>query len=139
MNHHSLLAHQVIEEVQKAVIGKQDCIEKVMMAILSSGHILLELSLIHIYPKSLDYYYVSIQNHLENALAPHGNKKRLLNPNTGYKVLFLTFSHSSGNSPTYKTHSFLPWYNLQILPMKTPPHPSIFPLHTKYALQSVPE
>lgn len=42
MNHHSQLAHQVIEEVQKAVIGKQDCIEKVMMAILSSGHILLE-------------------------------------------------------------------------------------------------
>ena len=42
MNLHSQLAHQVINEVQKAVIGKKDCIEKIMMAILSSGHILLE-------------------------------------------------------------------------------------------------
>ena len=42
MNQHSQLAHQVINEVQKAVIGKKDCIEKIMMAILSSGHILLE-------------------------------------------------------------------------------------------------
>lgn len=38
----SLQAHQVIREVQKAVIGKEECIRKVMMAILSSGHILLE-------------------------------------------------------------------------------------------------
>lgn len=28
MNQHSQLAHQVINEVQKAVIGKKDCIEK---------------------------------------------------------------------------------------------------------------
>lgn len=39
---HSQLAHKVIQEVQKAVIGKEDCIQKIMMAILSGGHILLE-------------------------------------------------------------------------------------------------
>ena len=39
---HSQQAHQVIREVQKAVIGKEECIRKVMMAILSAGHILLE-------------------------------------------------------------------------------------------------
>lgn len=39
---HSQQAHQVIREVQKAVFGKDECIRKVMMAILSSGHILLE-------------------------------------------------------------------------------------------------
>lgn len=42
MNIHNEYAHQVIKEVQKAVIGKKDCIEKIMLAILSSGHILLE-------------------------------------------------------------------------------------------------
>lgn len=42
MNLHSTYAHDVIHEVQKAVIGKDLCIQKVMMAILSSGHILLE-------------------------------------------------------------------------------------------------
>lgn len=36
------LAYKVIQEVQKAVIGKNECVEKIMMAILSSGHILLE-------------------------------------------------------------------------------------------------
>ena len=41
-NNLSLQAHQVIREVQKAVIGKEACIRKVMMAILASGHILLE-------------------------------------------------------------------------------------------------
>ena len=41
-NNLSLQAHQVIREVQKAVIGKEECIRKVMMAILASGHILLE-------------------------------------------------------------------------------------------------
>ena len=39
---HSRQAYQVIRQVQKAVIGKEACIRKVMMAILSSGHILLE-------------------------------------------------------------------------------------------------
>ena len=39
---HSRQAYQVIRQVRKAVIGKDDCIRKVMMAILSSGHILLE-------------------------------------------------------------------------------------------------
>ena len=42
MSIHSEYAHHVIREVQKAVIGKDRCIEKVMMAILSGGHILLE-------------------------------------------------------------------------------------------------
>lgn len=42
MNTHSEWAHHVICEVQKVVIGKNDCIQKVMMAILSCGHILLE-------------------------------------------------------------------------------------------------
>lgn len=42
MNIHSEYAHHVICEVQKAVIGKDQCIEKVMMAILSAGHILLD-------------------------------------------------------------------------------------------------
>lgn len=42
MNIHSTSAHHVIREVQKAVIGKDQCIEKVMMAILSAGHVLLE-------------------------------------------------------------------------------------------------
>lgn len=41
-NLHSDQAHSVIREVQKAVIGKEECILKVMMAILSGGHVLLE-------------------------------------------------------------------------------------------------
>lgn len=32
-----MAAASVIEEVQKAVIGKQDCIKKVMAAILAGG------------------------------------------------------------------------------------------------------
>ena len=40
---HSRQAYQVIRQVRKAVIGKDDCIRKVMMAILSSGHILLKI------------------------------------------------------------------------------------------------
>ena len=41
-NLRSQLAYQVIQEVQKAVIGKEDRVRKVMMAILSGGHVLLE-------------------------------------------------------------------------------------------------
>ena len=41
MDTNTTLAYKVIQEVQKAVIGKDKCIEKIMMAILS-------LSLIHI-------------------------------------------------------------------------------------------
>lgn len=37
-----MAAASVIEEVQKAVIGKQDCIKKVMAAILAGGHVLIE-------------------------------------------------------------------------------------------------
>ena len=37
-----MVAASVIEEVKKAVIGKQDCIKKVMAAILAGGHILIE-------------------------------------------------------------------------------------------------
>lgn len=35
-------ARRVLHEVGKAVIGKEDCIEKVMAAILAGGHILIE-------------------------------------------------------------------------------------------------
>lgn len=35
-------ALSVIEEVKKAVIGKTDCIRKVMAAILAGGHVLIE-------------------------------------------------------------------------------------------------
>lgn len=39
---YSQQAYEVIRQVQKAVIGKEECVRKVMMAILSAGHILLE-------------------------------------------------------------------------------------------------
>lgn len=35
-------ARKVVREVQKAVIGKKNCIEKVMAAIIAGGHILIE-------------------------------------------------------------------------------------------------
>lgn len=35
-------AKQIIDEVKKAVVGKDECIEKVMMTMLAGGHILLE-------------------------------------------------------------------------------------------------
>ena len=35
-------ARKVLREVEKAVIGKNDCVEKVMAAILAGGHILIE-------------------------------------------------------------------------------------------------
>ena len=35
-------ALNVIDEVKKAVIGKDSCVEMVMMAILARGHILIE-------------------------------------------------------------------------------------------------
>lgn len=35
-------ARQVMGEVKKAIIGKDDCVEKVMAAILAGGHVLLE-------------------------------------------------------------------------------------------------
>jgi len=35
-------ARTIMEEVKKVVVGKDDCVEKVMMAILASGHILIE-------------------------------------------------------------------------------------------------
>ena len=35
-------AMKVVREVQKAVIGKDHCIEKVMAAVLAGGHILIE-------------------------------------------------------------------------------------------------
>lgn len=35
-------ARKVLHEVEKAVIGKNDCVEKVMAAILAGGHILIE-------------------------------------------------------------------------------------------------
>ncbi len=42
MNGYTEKARRVIEEVKKAVIGKDECIRKVMMAMLAGGHILLE-------------------------------------------------------------------------------------------------
>ena len=35
-------ANEIIAEVKRAVIGKDDCVEKVLMAMLAGGHILLE-------------------------------------------------------------------------------------------------
>lgn len=35
-------AHLVMDEVSKVIVGKDDCIEKVMAAILARGHVLLE-------------------------------------------------------------------------------------------------
>lgn len=35
-------AQAVMEEVKKAVIGKDECVKKVMAAILAGGHILIE-------------------------------------------------------------------------------------------------
>ena len=37
-------ALNVIDEVKKAVIGKDSCVEMVMMAILARGHILIRIS-----------------------------------------------------------------------------------------------
>ena len=37
------LSH-IIDEIQKAVVGKQEVIEKILMAILSDGHILMTIS-----------------------------------------------------------------------------------------------
>lgn len=36
------IAHVIMDEVKKAVIGKDDCVKKVMAAILACGHILIE-------------------------------------------------------------------------------------------------
>lgn len=35
-------AVRIMEEVNKAIVGKKDCVERVMMAILAGGHILIE-------------------------------------------------------------------------------------------------
>lgn len=35
-------AHLVMDEVRKSIVGKDDCIEKVMAAILAGGNVLLE-------------------------------------------------------------------------------------------------
>lgn len=40
--HSVMLARQVTEEVSKAIIGKRDCIQKIMTAILARGHVLIE-------------------------------------------------------------------------------------------------
>lgn len=42
MPQYTQTAQRVIEEVCKAVIGKDDCVKKVMAAILAGGHILIE-------------------------------------------------------------------------------------------------
>lgn len=36
------VTHMIMDEVKKAVIGKEDCVKKVMAAILAGGHILIE-------------------------------------------------------------------------------------------------
>lgn len=36
------LAHMVQKEVEKAIIGKSDCVRKVLMAVLAKGHVLIE-------------------------------------------------------------------------------------------------
>lgn len=35
-------AHEVIEEVKKVIVGKDECLKKVMAAVLAGGHVLLE-------------------------------------------------------------------------------------------------
>lgn len=35
-------AHLVMDEVKKVIIGKDECVEKVMGAVLAKGHVLLE-------------------------------------------------------------------------------------------------
>ena len=35
-------AEAVLEEVKKAVVGKDECLKQVMMAFLSRGHVLIE-------------------------------------------------------------------------------------------------
>ncbi len=39
---------QVKEEIKKVIIGKDEVIDSVLMAMIAGGHIMLELSLIHI-------------------------------------------------------------------------------------------
>ena len=39
---HVMFARLVINEVEKAIIGKRDCIQKVMIALLAKGHVLIE-------------------------------------------------------------------------------------------------
>ena len=36
------VARKIIEEVKKAVIGKDECVKKILAAILAGGHILIE-------------------------------------------------------------------------------------------------
>lgn len=42
MESRSRKAHLVMDEVKKVIVGKDDCIEKVMAAMLAGGHVLLE-------------------------------------------------------------------------------------------------
>ena len=42
MDDKNIKAHQVMKEVKKVIVGKDDCIWKVMAAILARGHVLLE-------------------------------------------------------------------------------------------------
>lgn len=35
-------SHEVIEEVKKVIIGKDEIVKKIFMAILAQGHVLLE-------------------------------------------------------------------------------------------------
>ena len=36
------LAAQVLREVQKVILGKREIVEKVLMAVLAQGHVLLD-------------------------------------------------------------------------------------------------
>ena len=42
MEDRSSRAHLVMDEVRKVIIGKDDCIGKVMAAVLAGGNVLLE-------------------------------------------------------------------------------------------------
>ena len=49
MQHIESTANRVIDNVSTVIVGKQNAIELVVIALLSSGHVLIEdLSLIHI-------------------------------------------------------------------------------------------
>ena len=42
MNSENQKTQQVLQEIEKVVIGKNEVIEKILMAVLAAGHVLME-------------------------------------------------------------------------------------------------
>ena len=42
MSENSKTAQRILDEIQKVVVGKTETVEKILMAILAGGHILME-------------------------------------------------------------------------------------------------